>query len=146
MCGQLPLDEACMCACVLQVLRIDAIPSKSLDTIKDWLNSVNIKYYESKLNLAWKPILKCVCVCVNNVCMHVHARLWVWCAGTPPPLYWPSFTPHPLCLQVRGVCAALTAPGMELTHRRRHAAGPMSRPIDVHLLESLVPGCGCVKH
>lgn len=41
-----------------QVLRIDAIPSKSLDTIKDWLNSVNIKYYESKLNLAWKPILK----------------------------------------------------------------------------------------
>lgn len=41
-----------------QVLRIDAIPSKSLDTIKDWLNSVGIKYYESKLNLAWKPILK----------------------------------------------------------------------------------------
>ncbi|KAF5837808.1 FACT complex subunit-domain-containing protein [Dunaliella salina] len=42
------------------VLRIDAIPSKSLDTIKDWLNSVNIKYYESKLNLAWKPILKSI--------------------------------------------------------------------------------------
>uniref|UniRef100_A0A7S0S408 FACT complex subunit n=1 Tax=Chlamydomonas leiostraca TaxID=1034604 RepID=A0A7S0S408_9CHLO len=42
------------------VLRIDAIPSKSLDTIKDWLNSVGIKYYESKLNLAWKPILKSI--------------------------------------------------------------------------------------
>ncbi|MEW5314857.1 MAG: hypothetical protein WDW38_006322 [Sanguina aurantia] len=40
------------------VLRIDAIPSKSLDTIKEWLTSVKIKYYESKLNLMWKPILK----------------------------------------------------------------------------------------
>ncbi len=48
----------CLHGTVLQVLRIDAIPSKSLDTIKDWLNSVSIKYYESKLNLAWKPILK----------------------------------------------------------------------------------------
>jgi nucleosome binding factor SPN SPT16 subunit len=46
------------CYSFWQVLRIDAIPSKALDTIKDWLNSVNIKYYESKLNLAWKPILK----------------------------------------------------------------------------------------
>lgn len=45
--------------CRIQVLRIDAIPAKALDTIKDWLNSVGIKYYESKLNLAWKPILKC---------------------------------------------------------------------------------------
>lgn len=44
----------------MQVLRIDAIPAKSVDTIKDWLTSVGIKYYESKLNLAWKPILKWV--------------------------------------------------------------------------------------
>eukprot|EP00775_Hariotina_reticulata_P011875 gene11875-12019_t len=40
------------------VLRIDAIPSKKLDTIKEWVTSVKIKYYESKMNLAWKPILK----------------------------------------------------------------------------------------
>jgi len=40
------------------VLRIDAIPSASLDTLKEWLTSVNIKYYESRLNLNWKPILK----------------------------------------------------------------------------------------
>jgi len=40
------------------VMRIDAIPSKQLETAKDWLTSVKIKYYESKLNLAWKPILK----------------------------------------------------------------------------------------
>ena len=62
---------------LLQVFRIDAIPSKQLETIKEWLTSVKIKYYESKLNLAWKPVLKnimadpegfvangvCVCVC-----------------------------------------------------------------------------------
>jgi nucleosome binding factor SPN SPT16 subunit len=64
-------------------MKIDAIPSKKLDTIKEWLTSVKIKYYESKLNLAWKPILKhimsdpqgfiddvrggrgCGCVCVS---------------------------------------------------------------------------------
>eukprot|EP00193_Tetraselmis_chui_P009333 CAMPEP_0177759208 /NCGR_PEP_ID=MMETSP0491_2-20121128/4609_1 /TAXON_ID=63592 /ORGANISM="Tetraselmis chuii, Strain PLY429" /LENGTH=316 /DNA_ID=CAMNT_0019275021 /DNA_START=1 /DNA_END=949 /DNA_ORIENTATION=+ len=40
------------------VLRVDAIPSASLDTLKEWLTSVNIKYYESRLNLNWKPILK----------------------------------------------------------------------------------------
>ncbi|KAF6251518.1 global transcription factor [Scenedesmus sp. NREL 46B-D3] len=43
-----------------EVLRIDAIPSKKLDTIKEWLTSVKIKYYESKMNLAWKPILKAI--------------------------------------------------------------------------------------
>lgn len=42
------------------VLRIDAIPTKKLDTIKEWLTSVKIKYYESKMNLAWKPILKSI--------------------------------------------------------------------------------------
>eukprot|EP00897_Mesotaenium_endlicherianum_P010392 jgi/Mesen1/9381/ME000610S08682 len=40
------------------VMRIDAIPSTSLDSIKEWLNQMNIKYYESRLNLNWKPILK----------------------------------------------------------------------------------------
>jgi nucleosome binding factor SPN SPT16 subunit len=40
------------------VLRIDAIPTAKLDTLKEWLTSCKIKYYESKMNLAWKPILK----------------------------------------------------------------------------------------
>jgi hypothetical protein len=43
-----------------EVLRIDAIPAKRLDTVKDWLTSVNVKYYESRLNLAWKPILRSI--------------------------------------------------------------------------------------
>ncbi len=42
------------------MLRIDAIPTKKLDTIRDWLVSVKIKYFESKLNLSWKPILKSI--------------------------------------------------------------------------------------
>lgn len=43
-----------------EVLRIDAIPSTSLDGIKEWLNSMNIKYYESRMNLNWRPILKTI--------------------------------------------------------------------------------------
>jgi len=42
------------------ILRIDAIPSTSLDGIKEWLNSKNIKYYESRMNLNWRPILKTI--------------------------------------------------------------------------------------
>eukprot|EP01018_Ginkgo_biloba_P030029 Gb_09795 [translate_table: standard] len=42
------------------VLRIDAIPSTSLDGIKEWLNSMDIKYYESRMNLNWRPILKTI--------------------------------------------------------------------------------------
>ncbi|EFJ08291.1 hypothetical protein SELMODRAFT_269691 [Selaginella moellendorffii] len=42
------------------VLRIDAIPSTSLDNIKEWLNSMAIKYYESRMNLNWRPILKTI--------------------------------------------------------------------------------------
>ena len=41
-----------------EVVRIDAIPSTSLDSVKEWLNSMNIKYYESRLNLSWKAILQ----------------------------------------------------------------------------------------
>ena len=26
--------------------------------VQDWLSSVNLKFYESKINLNWKPILK----------------------------------------------------------------------------------------
>lgn len=42
------------------VARIDSIPSKYLDTIKDWLTSIDIKYFESKVNLNWKNILKSI--------------------------------------------------------------------------------------
>ena len=40
------------------VVRIDAIPIKALETVREWLASVDIKCYESKINLNWKPILK----------------------------------------------------------------------------------------
>ncbi|KAL6623169.1 hypothetical protein ACP70R_033048 [Stipagrostis hirtigluma subsp. patula] len=40
------------------VLRIEVIPMTSLDMIKDWLNDCNLKYYESKLNLNWRKVLK----------------------------------------------------------------------------------------
>jgi len=42
------------------VLRIDSIPSTSLDGIKEWLDTTDIKYYESRLNLNWRPILKTI--------------------------------------------------------------------------------------
>ena len=41
-------------------VRIDAIPMKSLDTIKEWLASIDIKFYESKINLQWPAILKSI--------------------------------------------------------------------------------------
>lgn len=40
------------------VQHIYTIPAQSLDTIKEWLTQVKIKYYETKANLAWKNILK----------------------------------------------------------------------------------------
>lgn len=42
------------------VFRIDSVPSSSLDAIKEWLDATDIKYYESRLNLNWKPILKTI--------------------------------------------------------------------------------------
>ncbi|KAF5748877.1 FACT complex subunit SPT16 [Tripterygium wilfordii] len=42
------------------VLRIDSIPSTSLDGIKEWLDTTDIKYYESRLNLNWRQILKAI--------------------------------------------------------------------------------------
>ncbi|CAH9083048.1 unnamed protein product [Cuscuta epithymum] len=42
------------------VMRIDSIPISSLDGIKEWLDTTDIKYYESKLNLNWRPILKTI--------------------------------------------------------------------------------------
>eukprot|EP00958_Prasinococcus_capsulatus_P001992 scaffold179_cov368-Prasinococcus_capsulatus_cf.AAC.32 len=40
------------------VVRVDAIPIQSIDTVKEWLSSMKIKYYESRMNIAWKPVLK----------------------------------------------------------------------------------------
>ena len=42
------------------VFRIDAIPSQSLDTVREWLSSMDIKFYENKLNLNWKQVLKSI--------------------------------------------------------------------------------------
>ncbi|KAL6523412.1 FACT complex subunit spt16 [Orobanche gracilis] len=42
------------------VMRIDSIPSSSLEGIKEWLDTTDIKYYESRLNLNWRPILKTI--------------------------------------------------------------------------------------
>ncbi|KAJ6809960.1 FACT complex subunit SPT16-like [Iris pallida] len=42
------------------VFRIDSIPSSSLDGIKEWLDTTDLKYYESRLNLNWRPILKTI--------------------------------------------------------------------------------------
>ena len=40
------------------VHRIDQIPVQNLDNIKQWLGTLEIKYYEGKSNLNWKPLLK----------------------------------------------------------------------------------------
>ncbi|KAF7824947.1 FACT complex subunit SPT16-like [Senna tora] len=42
------------------VIRIDSIPSTALDGIKEWLDTTDIKYYESRLNLNWRQILKTI--------------------------------------------------------------------------------------
>lgn len=42
------------------ILRIDSIPSTSLDGIKEWLDTTDLKYYESRLNLNWRSILKTI--------------------------------------------------------------------------------------
>ncbi|KAK3136504.1 hypothetical protein QOZ80_5BG0437080 [Eleusine coracana subsp. coracana] len=40
------------------VLHIEVIPMTSLDMIKDWLNECSLKYYESKMKLNWRKVLK----------------------------------------------------------------------------------------
>lgn len=40
------------------VHRIDQIPVQNLENIKQWLATLEIKYYEGKSNLNWKPLLK----------------------------------------------------------------------------------------
>ena len=41
-------------------VRIDAIPMKALDTIREWLHSIDVKFYESKINLQWPAVLKSI--------------------------------------------------------------------------------------
>jgi nucleosome binding factor SPN SPT16 subunit len=41
-----------------QPVRIDAIPMKSLEALKTWLNNCGIVFYETKSNLVWKKMLK----------------------------------------------------------------------------------------
>ncbi|XP_009615496.1 FACT complex subunit SPT16-like [Nicotiana tomentosiformis] len=42
------------------VMRIDSIPTSALDGIKEWLDTTDIKYYESKMNLNWREVLKTI--------------------------------------------------------------------------------------
>ena len=39
-------------------IRIRTVPSESLEVIKDWLNSVDILFYESNLALNWQNVLQ----------------------------------------------------------------------------------------
>jgi len=41
-----------------EVHRVDQIPSQYLENIKQWLTTLDIKYYEGKANLNWKPLLR----------------------------------------------------------------------------------------
>jgi nucleosome binding factor SPN SPT16 subunit len=43
-----------------ETLMIGSIPAQSLDDIKNWLTTQDIKFFESKLNLQWKQILKTI--------------------------------------------------------------------------------------
>jgi nucleosome binding factor SPN SPT16 subunit len=42
------------------VQHINTIPMESIDQVKDWLDSVEIPYYEGALNLQWPTIMKTV--------------------------------------------------------------------------------------
>jgi Xaa-Pro aminopeptidase len=41
-------------------VHINTIPVESLETVKDWLDSVNIAYTEGPLNLNWGTIMKTI--------------------------------------------------------------------------------------
>ncbi|GAB4834965.1 hypothetical protein Ancab_033232 [Ancistrocladus abbreviatus] len=44
------------------VFQLKSIPTTSLERIKGWLDSIDIKHYESRINLRWRPILKTIMV------------------------------------------------------------------------------------
>lgn len=53
------------------VLRIDAIPATSADSVREWLTSMDIKFYENKMNLNW-------CGCPpNRLCWQMRGYLFV---------------------------------------------------------------------
>ena len=60
------------------VFRIDAIPSQSLDTVREWLSSMDIKFYENKVNLNWKQVLKSIVdvssLSICHCCLHATGR------------------------------------------------------------------------
>ena len=51
--------------------------------VQEWLGSINIKFYESKINLNWKPILKSIievramspCGFLYGIMYHMHMRI-----------------------------------------------------------------------
>lgn len=55
------------------VFRIDSIPPTSLDNIKEWLDTSNLKYYECSLSLNWWPILKTI---INDPKMFINDGGW----------------------------------------------------------------------
>ncbi|XP_073362811.1 FACT complex subunit SPT16-like [Aegilops tauschii subsp. strangulata] len=42
------------------VLRIDSIQSTSLDAMKEWIDTTDLKYFQSRLYLNWRPMLKTI--------------------------------------------------------------------------------------
>lgn len=64
------------------VFRIDAIPSQSLDTVREWLSSMDIKFYENKVNLNWKQVLKSIVdvrLLSTCCCCLLDAQCWAAC-------------------------------------------------------------------
>nr|GEZ49385.1 FACT complex subunit SPT16 [Tanacetum cinerariifolium] len=55
------------------VLRIDSIPSASLEGIKEWLDTADIKYYESRLNMSWRTVLKTI---MDDPKMFINGKGW----------------------------------------------------------------------
>ncbi|KAI3505971.1 hypothetical protein L1887_28323 [Cichorium endivia] len=45
---------------------IDSIPSTSLEGIRKWLDTTDIKYYESRFNMNWREILKTIAQDLRN--------------------------------------------------------------------------------
>jgi len=43
-----------------KVCHINSIASESLDTIKEWLDNIDVKYYEGPQNLAWDRIMSTI--------------------------------------------------------------------------------------
>lgn len=57
-------------------MRIEAIPIKSFEPIKHWLNSCDIVFYESSQNILWKTVMKQVPTHRDTrTCTHTHTRL-----------------------------------------------------------------------